>query len=290
MSPVLPIETPPNWNFYNNPRHPYDEFFPTYIGKPLKYEFVKQHYDRQLSDLAAEIPDLPHRLTTVFGPGVEGWIADSVRYIEKAGIRTVYDLLAEVSTRTQAEAFLARSGLPQPYLMGLMDYLKQWWFPYPATLRQLVEGGDPILEKALNQLKAVKIANSFSLLEAGGSESGGSGAQGGAQSGAQSGAQCGRKKLSAETGIPQLILLNLVHRADVSRLPYTSGGAVRRLWAMGYTCLADLRHADPREYQRKVEAYFAAGGKGSLFDAKLENILSFLKEARHAPEVVDGDS
>jgi len=33
-------------------------------------------------------------------------------------------------------------------------------------------------------------------------------------------------------------------------------------------------------------AYFAAGGKGSAFDAKMANILTFLQDARHAPDVV----
>ncbi len=268
MSPYLPDESRPNWNFYNNPRHPYDEFFPAYIGKPLKFEFVRRNYNRSLAELAAEIPELPHRLTTVFQPDAAGWIGESVDCIEKAGFHTLYDFLAEVPTRAQAEAFLALSGLPQPYLMGFMDYLKQWWFPYPATLRQLVEEGDPILEKVLIQLKSLKIANSFSMLEAG----------------SQPG---GRKKLCAETGIPEPLLLDLVHRADVSRLPYTSGGAVKRLWAMGYTSLADLRQADPAEYLVKVEAYFTAGGKGSTFDAQMEHIITFLKETRHAPEVVE---
>ena len=47
-----------------------------------------------------------------------------------------------------------------------------------------------------------------------------------------------------------------------------------------------IRAADPQDYAARVEAYFAAGGKGSAFDAKMANILTFLQDARHAPDVV----
>jgi hypothetical protein len=55
---------------------------------------------------------------------------------------------------------------------------------------------------------------------------------------------------------------------------------------MGYRSLAEIRQADPQDYARRVEAYIAADGKGSAFDAQMANILCFLQNARHAPEVV----
>jgi hypothetical protein len=92
--------------------------------------------------------------------------------------------------------------------------------------------------------------------------------------------------LSAQSGVQMALLHDLVQRADVSRLPYTSGGAVKRLWAMGYRSLADIRSADPQDYSRRVGEYFAAGGKGTPFDAQMEHILTFLQDARHAPLVL----
>ena len=152
--------------------------------------------------------------------------------------------------------------------MEWLDYLKQWWFPYPATLRQLVEDdGDPLMNSVLAELKAVKIANSLTLLESAAEPP-------------------GRSELARQTGINEGTILDLVNRADVSRLPYTSGGAVKRLWVMGYRSLAALRTADPQEYAGRIEIFFATGGKGSTFDAKMSTILGFLQDARHAPEVV----
>lgn len=256
------------WNFYQNPRHPYDEFVSNYILKPLKFGVVHKHYTRPLAEFVRESPELMHRFTTVHGPGGTAWFAETIGQIEKAGVPDLYAFLDRVATRPHAQGFLKESGIRQPRLMGWMDYLKQWWFPFPATLRQLVEDGNRPLDTALAQLKTAKIANSLTLLEAAAEPK-------------------GRAELARQFRIAKVVLLDLVHRADVSRLPYTSGGAVKRLWAMGYRSLAAIRAANPQEYTARIEAYFAAGGKGSFFDAKPANILTFLKDAQHAPEVVE---
>lgn len=255
------------WNFYQNPRQPYDNFVANYIFKPLKFTVVQRHYNRPLAEFVRELPDLMHRLSTVYGPGGSGWFAQTIRQIEKAGSRDLYAFLDRAATCEQAQGFLETSGIPRLCLMGWMDYLKQWWFPIPATLRQLVEEGEPPYDTALAQLKAVKIASSLALLEAAAEPE-------------------GRAALSRKAGISADVLLDLVQRADVSRLPYTSGGAVKRLWLMGYQSLSVVRAADAREYADRIKAYFAGGGKGSTFDSRMENILTFLKDARHTPEVV----
>ena len=152
------------WHFYHNPRQPYDDFVPHYILKPLKFSFVQTHYNRPLKEFVQELPDLMHHFSTVHGPGGEVWLAEIIGQIEEVGIHDLYSFLDRVSTRSRAQDFLNISGIPQPSLMDWMDYLKQWWFPYPATLRQLVDDdGDPLLHSALGQLKVAKIANSFTL-------------------------------------------------------------------------------------------------------------------------------
>lgn len=257
------------WCFYRNTRHPYDGFMANYLFKPLKYAFVHKHYDRLLAEFVRELPEVGHHFSTVHGAGGEVWLADTIKQMETTGVYSLYSLLERVRTRSQAQGFLAESGIA--HLMEWLDYLKQWWFPYPATLRQLVEDdGEPLLRTALAKLKRAKIANSFTLLEAAAEVS-------------------GRDDLASRTGISEVRLLDLVHRADVSRLPYTSGGAVKRLWKMGYRGLAALRLADPQDYAVRIEAYFAAGGKGTPFDARMATIQGFLQDARHAPEVVEAD-
>jgi hypothetical protein len=268
MSSLSESQDPLAWNFYHNPRQPYNEFIANYILKPLKFTFVQKHYDRPLTDFVQELPDLMHHFSTVHGPGGDVWLAEIVAQIQANGIQNLYPFLDRVNTRLKAENFLGISWIQQTSFMDWVDYLKQWWFPFPATIRQLVdEDGDPLLESVLNQLKAAKIANSLTLLEAAAEPP-------------------DRSKLAQQLNIPETVLLDLVNRADVSRLPYTSGGAVKRLWVMDYRSLAAIRAADPQDYAVRIEAYFNAGGKGTTFDAKLPIIEGFLQDARHAPEVV----
>ncbi len=256
------------WCFYHNIRHPYDGFMTDYIFKPLKYSFVQKHYDRPLAEFVRELPEVTHRFSTVHGPGGEEWMTGIINQMELAGIDNLFPLLEQVSTQSKAQDFLAESGIEQPSLMEWIDYLKQWWFPYPATLRQLVdEDGDPLLQTTLVKLKEVKIANSFTLLEA-----------------ASEGPA--RADLADRLHLDRFCLLDLVHRADVSRLPYISGGAVKRLWVMGYRSLADLCTVNPQDYSIRIHAYFENGGKGTTFDAKMSSIVGFLQDARHAAEVV----
>jgi hypothetical protein len=267
-SSISSSQDPLGWHFYHNPRQPYDDFFSTYILKPLKFSFVQRFYDRPLEEFIRELPDLMHHFSTVHGPGGETWLAEIISQVQGTGIHSLFAFLDRVATRSQAQGYLIISGIPQPSLMDWIDYIKQWWFPYPATLRQLVEEDtDPFLYRGLAPLKETRIANSLTLLAAAAEPS-------------------TRESLSRQTGIEAADLLDLVHRADVSRLPYTSGGAVKRLWAMGYRSLAALRMADPQDYAERIEAYFSAGGKGSSFDARMSTIQGFLQDARHAPEVV----
>jgi len=267
MSSMPLNQDPLAWHFYHNPRQPYDEFYSNYILKPIKLSFVQRCYDRPLDEFTRELPDVPHHFITVHGPGGEAWLAEIVGQIQAVGIRDLFPFIDRVATRSQAQDFLGIAGIPQPSLMDWIDYLKQWWFPYPANLRQLVdEDTDPLLYRGLAPLKEARIANSHALLEA-------------------AAQPAGREALSRQTGIDPVDLLDLVHRADVSRLPYTSGGAVKRLWAMGYRSLVALRTADPQDYADRIEAYFSAGGKGTPFDARMSTIQGFLQDAHHAPEV-----
>lgn len=270
MSSASQVQDKLAWNFYRNPRWAYDDFVPNYILKPLKLRFIQRHYDRPLKDFVNELPELMHRFTTIPIPGGSAWFAETIKLVQKCNIKTLFVFLDEVATRAQAEGFLGVSGIPQPNLIGMMDYLKQWWFPYPATLRQLVQDDDPVLLGVLAKLKAAKIANSLTMLDVVAEPQ-------------------GRIELARKLGIAKADLLDLVHRADVSRLPYVSGGAVKRLWVMGYRSLTDIRTADPVDYSTRIEAFFAAGGKGTPFDARMSIIQGFLADARHAPMVVQMD-
>jgi hypothetical protein len=259
-----------DWNFYNNDKWPYDKFIKTYILKTMEYGFVKEHYDRSLEDFRYPTKTLERCLSTLpLRPEGSAWFHSTLDAIEKAGVLALFQFMPRISTRKQAEGFIRGAGIPLPHLMGMVDFLKQWWFPFGAQLRQLVDDSDQTLLDYLASLKNHGLSQGFALLDNGRTTE-------------------GRKKLTGKTGIPEAHILDLVNRADVTRIPYVSGGTVKRCWAIGYDSLEKLRKADPEEYFSRVSQYYASIHKVIPFDAKLEYIRGFLNDAKRSPVVVEG--
>jgi hypothetical protein len=270
MSDKIPAQDDRDWNFYHNDKWPYDKFIKTYILKMMDYGFVKEHYDRNIQDFRYPAPVLEVRLSTLpVKPEGAAWFSDTLDAVEKAGLLTLFQFIPRVSTRKGAEAFLEDTGIPLLNLMALMDFFKQWWFPFGAQLRQLVEDTDQATLGCLEILKNHGLSQGFALLEIGRTKA-------------------GRKTLAGQTGIPGAILLDMTNRADVTRLPYVSGATVKRCWAIGYDSLEKLRGADPEEYYARASQYYASIHKPNPFDAKLEYIRGFLGNAKRAPVVVEG--
>ncbi len=257
------------WNFYGNDKWPYDLFMRTYILKTMEFCFVSEHYDRPIKEFHYPVKMLEIMLSTLpRRPEGIAWFTTILDEIEKAGLQTVFQFINNVATRRQAEGFLQRTGISLPYLMGVLDFFKQWWFPFGAQLRQLVEDSDQHLIGPLACLKQQGYAQGFKLLDIG--------------------RTCeGRRTLSEQTGIPEEILLDLVNRADVTRIPYVSGATVKRMWAIGYDSLQKLQKTSPMEYFSRVSQYYASMQKPIPFDAKLEYIRNSLSSAQRMPVVVE---
>jgi hypothetical protein len=257
------------WNFYHNEKWPYDLFIRTYILKMMAYGFVKEHYDQPVGDFRLQVKTLERMLSTLpVKPDGTAWFTAALEAIEQSGAVNLFQFIDRTATRQQAEGFLQQTGLPLMNLMGVLDFFKQWWFPFGAHLRQLVEETDQPLLVHIASLKQQGFAQGFKLLDAGRTKA-------------------GRMNLAGQTGIPEGALLDLVHRVDVTRIPYVSGGTVKRMWAIGYRSLPQLKDADPEEYFARISQYYTSQHKASAFDARLETVRDFLEDARRSPFVVE---
>jgi len=269
MNKTAAIEGDGVWNFYNNPKWPYDLFVRTYILKTFDYGFVKEHYDRPLNEFRYPAKTIEVMLSPLpVKPEGSTWLFTTLDSIERGGIRMLFQFIDRVSSRKQAEGFLSQTGIPRNALMATLDFFKQWWFPYGAQMRQLVDDTDQTLIEAITELKGHGYAQGFKLLDAGRTK-------------------VGRNSVIEQTGINEAIVLDLVRRADVTRIPYVSGGMVKRIWTIGYGSLEKLRNADPNEYFARISQYYSSQHKASPFDARLEHIRDFLENVRRAPIVVE---
>ena len=82
-------------------------------------------------------------------------------------------------------------------------------------------------------------------------------------------------------------MLDLVHRADISRLAYVRGKTIKHLCGGGYDTLSRIANADLDEMTEDMTAYYASIGK-SFSDFKTVIPLDWMNGgARILPRIVE---
>jgi hypothetical protein len=99
--------------------------------------------------------------------------------------------------------------------------------------------------------------------------------------------KAGREALAAQTGVPDAVILDFVHRADITRMPWVGGRMLRQLWALGYTSLEQLRNADPQAYFQRMQEHYRSLGTSKPFDVTPKNAQGVIEAARRLPTLVE---
>ncbi len=97
----------------------------------------------------------------------------------------------------------------------------------------------------------------------------------------------GREEFSRKTGVPEGFLIELVHRADLTRLAYVRGKTIKHLCGGGYDRLDKLADADLERMEADMTAYYESLGK-RFSDFKAVIPLDWMiGGARVLPKVVE---
>jgi hypothetical protein len=83
------------------------------------------------------------------------------------------------------------------------------------------------------------------------------------------------------------VILDFVHRADITRMPWVGGRMVLQLWALGYTSVEQLRKADPQAYFERMQEHYRSLGTSKPFDATLKNARGLIESSRRLPTLVE---
>lgn len=247
-------------------RWPYNKWFKAHIVKRIRYAFVRDHWDREIGDMYTQ-----DRLRAE--PRDPGAVRlsdkdrDALRRVEAAGLNTLMEFLDWVATQESAKRLCETAGISPQDLMALLDKIRRY-LPFGAQMRQLVAKDDLIVQEYVDRLTAQRLGFSLALLEIGRTRE-------------------GRAQLVQQTGIPESAVLDLVRRADLTRLRLMSGGMVRQSWAMGYKGLAALQRATPEEYYARCAAYYGETAKGMPFDLTPQGVASHIARMRDAVTVVE---
>jgi hypothetical protein len=183
--------------------------------------------------------------------------------LQNRGIRYLFDLITRVDTRESLEAFVDLTGFSASEIVSMLRFMLYWVLPKKMTLRELVEDSPEML-KAIAALRKIKAGTNLELLEAGHTPE-------------------GRRALAEASGVPEATILDLVQRADFSRMPYSRGATVCNYKNAGYASLAQLAATDLQTVLDDFDRYGAQVGKNLKIGMEVDNGHHI---ANHLPKIV----
>lgn len=209
----------------------------------LDYDFVQENYNHTMT----EATNYAARIQKGYlQNGKEAALIDEIteqfRQLGVLGIKYYQDLVRRVNTKAKCEAFLHETGFDFDALIQVLNYLFRWVLPFKVPVKELLDTMTETDKPFIDILKKRKIRSNLDVLE-------------------NFRTQMSRAAFSKETGAPEMLILELVHRADISRLAFVRGKTIKHLCGGGYDTLDKIAAADMNEMEADMTAYYATIGK-----------------------------
>ncbi len=171
--------------------------------------------------------------------------------LDQAGVLHLMDLVARLETREKAEIFVSEGGISAQNLAAVMKYAVYWFIPMEKPLGGLVRA-DPVMKNAIQVLRNLGIRTNLGLLQ-------------------QGITAADRRKLTQDSRLPEEVISELIHRADLSRLPWASKATISNILGAGYGSLARLASADPQKLYADFFRHGQAIGKNLKLGNEIES-------------------
>ena len=155
-------------------------------------------------------------------------IEENFQEIKKQGLKNVAELREALKTKNKLNEFSVKTNLPKEYLVILIREIKSLW-PKPDQLVDFPE----IQPETIEKLRALGIITTMHLYKFIFNSK-------------------ARKKLAAETGIEEHIVLKLSKLTDLSRVRWVNHTFAFILYETGYKTAKMLANADSLELHKAV--------------------------------------
>jgi hypothetical protein len=217
----------------------------------FSFDFIQQAYTLTMPELMTytrrllggdtrqRYTDYTTRLT-----GIQG-------RLDQAGVRNTHDLTESTQSRDKMEDFVRASGIPALEIALVLKYLIYWFIPMEKYLSGLV-GSQPVMNNVLLSLRQSGVRTNLEILQ-------------------QALTSADRKTLADKVGLPETVITELVHRADLSRLPWTSKATISNIIGSGYGSLARLAGAERESLYTDYMSYGKAIGKNLKLGNEIES-------------------
>ena len=237
----------------------------------LQYSFVQECYQHEMA--AAGV--YANRLQRGYQQhGRRAEFIDEIKVhletLYELGIQDYMDLLQKIASKDKCVQFLYETKFSFDALIQVLNFLFRWVLPFRIPVKELT---DTIPSTEINHgkiLKTKNIRSNLDVLE-------------------NFRSKRGRMLFAGETGIIEEYVLNLAHRADISRLAYVRGKTIKHLCGGGYDSLDKLANAEIATITADMELFYQSIGK-SLSDFQAVIPLDWMiGGARVLPRVIKTD-
>ena len=209
----------------------------------LEFNFVQEYYAHDMTEAGIYSENIRQGyLQNDREADFIGEIKKHFKDLSLLGIRNYQDLVGRVNTKSNCEKFLQETGFCFEALILVLDFLFRWVLPFKIPIKELVDTMPHTNTTYLEIFKNRGVRSNLDVLETFRSKT-------------------GRKMFSTETGIDETYLLELAHRADISRLAYVRGKTIMHLSGGGYNTLNQLENAEIMEMEADMTAYYESIGK-----------------------------
>jgi hypothetical protein len=226
----------PNWDYVKKTTLWHYEDLIKKLNVVRAYPVIWQAYNHDMNQAA----DFAQRLfpdKNITAGEFPAEVLHIFEHLQSIGINNWDNLLSMIATKAECLEFLTIHKLDFKEFIDLLNYLLRWAFPFQTASRELLAHESPLEISCYEILKQHKLMNSFDILEQGHTKT-------------------GRNALAQLTGLPQEFANNLVHRADIARLPYVRRKTILPVCGAGYDTLAKIAAADLRQMEFDLDVYF----------------------------------
>jgi len=227
------------------------------LHKSFAYPFVRNTFNFTMPDLVNYSQrllggDSRNRYTEY-----NSMLVRIISGLHQAGVQDVVNLLAPTASREQLEIFVEQSRISAPDIVTVLKFLIYWVIPNEKYLSGLVRE-DSCISEAIKVLAELGIRTNLELLQKGSTTT-------------------GRMSLVETSGLPEAVILELVNRADLSRMPWASKATISNIMGAGYGSLDQLANANPEQLYEDFFRYGKTIGKNLKFGNEIENSYRIAK-------------
>jgi hypothetical protein len=256
---------PTNWIEIQKTLSPIKDFaeFCRQWQESFSYPFVHDIFNISLPDLSIYTRHLLGEDPKKRYDDYAAWLLRIIYELHHAGVQDVLDLLKNTETRQKFEQFAEQKEIPAEEIAGLLKYLFYWFIPRKKRLEESVRS-DLKISDAVKVLHSMGVRFNLDMLQ-------------------QGYTAAGRKALADSSNLPVTIILELVNRADLSRMPWASKATISNIVGAGYGSVAQLANANPEKLYQDFFNYGKAIGKNLKLGNEIENSYRI---ARIVPVIV----